>query len=52
MAVCCALHELRLARTGFDRAVAIDRVVLADGPARTVLSPDGLALLFGLADAA
>jgi ABC-type Mn2+/Zn2+ transport system ATPase subunit len=52
IAVCCALHELHLARDTFDRAVVIDRVVLADGPAAQVLSADGLALLYGMASAA
>lgn len=48
IAVCCALHELHLARTAFQRAIAIDRIVLADGPTEQVLSPSGLNLLFGL----
>jgi ABC-type Mn2+/Zn2+ transport system ATPase subunit len=48
IAVCCALHDLHLARTAFQRAVAIDRVVLADGPAGQVLSADGLDMVFGL----
>jgi ABC-type Mn2+/Zn2+ transport system ATPase subunit len=51
IAVCCALHEIPLARTAFHRAVAIDRVVLADGAAGQVLSAGGLNLLFGLTPA-
>jgi len=49
IAVCCALHEIHLARAAFHRAVTIDRIVLADGPAERVLSADGLHLLFGTA---
>ncbi|MCW6004445.1 metal ABC transporter ATP-binding protein [Micromonospora sp. CPCC 205371] len=52
MAVCCAMHELRLARGACNRVIAIDRSVLADGPADQVLSPGGVAALFGLAGAA
>lgn len=37
-ALCCALHQLHLARTAFDRALAIDRIVLAGGPTELVLS--------------
>jgi ABC-type Mn2+/Zn2+ transport system ATPase subunit len=40
IAVCCALHELHLAQDLFDRAVVIDRGVLADGRATEVLSAD------------
>ncbi|GAA3513286.1 metal ABC transporter ATP-binding protein [Actinocatenispora rupis] len=49
VAVCCALHEIDLARGAFRRAVAVDRTVLADGPAGEVLSRGRVADLFGLA---
>jgi ABC-type Mn2+/Zn2+ transport system ATPase subunit len=52
IAVCCALHQLHLARTLFDRVVAIDRVVLADGPADQVLAAGRDPWLFGMAGAA
>jgi ABC-type hemin transport system ATPase subunit len=52
MAVCCAMHELRLARSACNRVIAIDRSILADGPADQVLSPRGVAARFGLAGAA
>jgi ABC-type Mn2+/Zn2+ transport system ATPase subunit len=52
IAVCCSLHDLRLCRAAFGRVVAIDRVVLADGPADQVLASDGDQPPLGLAGAA
>jgi ABC-type Fe3+/spermidine/putrescine transport system ATPase subunit len=37
-AVCCALHDLPLARRVFGRAVLLDGRVLADGPADEILA--------------
>lgn len=50
VAVCCALHQLHLAREHFDRVIALDRTVRADGPPADVLSAQGVMALFGLAE--
>jgi ABC-type hemin transport system ATPase subunit len=45
--VCCALHEIDVARTAFSRTVAlIDGVVAADGATTDVLDADGVERIF------
>lgn len=45
--VCCALHEIDVARTAFTRTVAlIDGAVAADGASTDVLDADGVERIF------
>ena len=46
-AVCCALHELDIARSAFTRAIALaDGKVVADGASETILVSDGVEHIF------
>ena len=45
--VCCALHELDIARSAFTRAIALaDGRVVADGTAAAILDTDGVERIF------
>ena len=47
MAVCCALHEVDIARSAFKRTVALfDGAVVADGVSSEVLNAHGIERIF------
>jgi ABC-type Mn2+/Zn2+ transport system ATPase subunit len=45
--VLISTHDLEMATTRFDRLVLLNRRVIAEGPARTVLTPERLAAAYG-----
>lgn len=45
--VLLSTHDLEMAATRFDRLVLLNRRVVADGPAKIVLTPDCLAAAYG-----
>jgi len=45
--VLIATHDLELATTRFDRLLLLNRRILADGPAESVLTPERLAAAYG-----
>jgi ABC-type Mn2+/Zn2+ transport system ATPase subunit len=45
--VLISTHDLQTATTRFDRLLLLNRTLLADGPARAVLSPEQLAAAYG-----
>jgi len=45
--VLLSTHDLQSATTRFDRLILLNRRVVADGPARSVLSPERLAAAYG-----
>jgi ABC-type Mn2+/Zn2+ transport system ATPase subunit len=45
--VLISTHDLELATTRFDRLVLLNRRVVAEGPAQTVLTPERLAAAYG-----
>jgi ABC-type Mn2+/Zn2+ transport system ATPase subunit len=45
--VLISIHDLEMATTRFDRLILLNRRVLADGPADSVLTPEKLAAAYG-----
>ncbi|HAN70151.1 MAG TPA: hypothetical protein DCQ36_00975 [Actinobacteria bacterium] len=46
MSVLCAMHELAIAREVFPRTIALDQVIIANGPTPLVLNAEGVEQIF------